>query len=114
MPTSAPFVTVAKVGSIPEGQGVTVTLGGRLVAIFHDQGQYLATDDLCPHMGASLGEGCVVNGVVTCPWHAWRFNIRTGQWCDNPKFHLARFTTRIQNDEIQVQITPVDSGEDPS
>ena len=97
------FVTVAKVGSISEGQGETFTVGGRLVAVFLDQGRYFAIDDLCPHMGASLGAGCVENGVVSCPWHAWRFKIADGTWCDNPRIKIESFEVRVEGDEIQVR-----------
>src|SRR3990172_4005116 len=65
------FVTVAKVSSLGEGQGQTVVAGDKLVALFLDRGQYYAIDDLCPHMGASLGGGSICEGIVTCPWHAW-------------------------------------------
>ena len=51
------FVTVARVGSIPDGEGITVTVGDRLIAVFNQNGCYAAIDDLCPHMGASLGAG---------------------------------------------------------
>src|SRR3569623_1109670 len=51
------FVTVTKVGSIPEDRGGTYVVNGRLVAVFFTGGQYFAIDDLCPHMGASLGAG---------------------------------------------------------
>ena len=51
------FVTVAKVGAIAEGEGASFQVGDRLVAVFLHQGEYLAIDDLCPHMGASLGAG---------------------------------------------------------
>ena len=82
----AEFVTVAKVGAIPEGEGASFQVGKRLVAVFNHQGKYLAIDDLCPHMGASLGAGYLdEEGVVTCPWHAWRFNACNGKWADNPR-----------------------------
>jgi len=97
------FVTVAKVGSIPPGQGATFTVGDRLVAVFHVDGQYFAIDDLCPHMGASLGAGHVEEGVVTCPWHAWRFRVCDGTWCDNPRIKTDTFDVRIEGDEIQVK-----------
>ena len=84
-PQDADFVTVAKVGAIPDGEGASFQVGDRLVAVFNYQGQYLAIDDLCPHMGASLGAGYLdEEGVVTCPWHAWRFNVCNGKWADNP------------------------------
>lgn len=98
------FVTVARVGSIPAGEGVTVELDGRLVAIFNSAGQYHAIDDLCPHMGASLGAGAVENGVVTCPWHAWRFRVSDGTWCDNPRIKIESFEVRVVGEEIQVRV----------
>ena len=100
------FVTVAKVGSIPEGRGETFTVGDRLIAVFYTDGQYFAIDDLCPHMGASLGAGEVYDGTVLCPWHAWRFRVTDGTWCDNPRIKTSSFETRIVGDEIQVSIEP--------
>ncbi len=98
------FVTVAKVGSIPEGQGNTFAVGERLVAVFNRGGNYFAIDDLCPHMGASLGAGELYEDTVLCPWHAWRFCITDGTWCDNPRIKIDAFETRIVGDEIQVRV----------
>lgn len=98
------FVTVARVGEIPEGRGRTVLVGEKLIALFHEGGAYHAIDDMCPHMGASLSEGSVSAGVVTCPWHAWRFRISDGTWCDNPRIKIAAYETRIVGDEIQVRL----------
>ncbi len=100
------FVTVAKVGSIPEGQGAPFTIGDRIVAVFNVGGQYHAIDDICPHMGASLSAGFVEEATVTCPWHAWRFCVRDGTWCDNPTIKIDRFETRVVGDEIQVRGVP--------
>ncbi|MCA9247462.1 MAG: Rieske 2Fe-2S domain-containing protein [Planctomycetales bacterium] len=100
------FITVARVGSIPEGRGETFTVGERMIAIFNDHGEYFAIDDLCPHMGASLGAGEVHEGVVACPWHAWRFKICDGTWCDNPRIKIDRFEVRVEGDAIQVRATP--------
>ena len=100
----AEFTTVARVGSIAEGQGETFTVGERLVAVFNDDGHFYAIDDVCPHMGASLGAGEVENGIVACPWHAWRFKVCDGTWCDNPKISIDRFDVRVVGDEIQVRV----------
>jgi len=53
-------------------------------------------------MGASLAEGYVEEGVVTCPWHAWRFRLADGTWCDNPRIKTDSFEVRVVGDEIQV------------
>ena len=100
----ADFVTVANVGAIPEGSGATFAVKERLVAVFHHDGSYFAIDDVCPHMGASLGGGHFEGGVVTCPWHAWRFKVCDGTWCDNPVIKIDSFELRIEGDEIQVSV----------
>jgi nitrite reductase/ring-hydroxylating ferredoxin subunit len=101
------FVTVAKVGAIPEGTAIAVPVGERLVAVFNlGGGRYEAINDLCPHMGASLAEGPLENGIVTCPWHAWRFRTCDGTWCDNPRIRTDAFEVRVAGDEIQVSVEP--------
>ena len=78
------FKTVGKVGDIAPGTGKTFEFGDQMVAIFLEtDGTYLAIDDLCPHMGASLASGHFSEGIVTCPWHGWSFDARDGAWCDN-------------------------------
>ncbi len=105
--SSLDFVTVAKVGDIPEGQGLAYEVAGRMVAVFNDSGEYFAIDDFCPHMGASLAGGYMEKGEVACPWHAWRFSIRDGSWLDNPKIRVDCFEVRVVNNEIQVKpVTP--------
>jgi nitrite reductase (NADH) small subunit/3-phenylpropionate/trans-cinnamate dioxygenase ferredoxin subunit len=100
------FTTVAKVGEIPLGEGQAFAVNGRMVAVFNEEGKYFAIDDFCPHMGASLAGGYLEKGVVTCPWHAWRFCIHDGQWCDNPRVKIDAFQVRVEGDEIQVRVTP--------
>ncbi|MCS6976210.1 MAG: Rieske (2Fe-2S) protein [Gemmatales bacterium] len=98
------FHSVAKVGDIPEGEGRAFEVQGKIIAVFFHAGQYFAIDDVCPHMGASLSEGHVENGIVTCPWHAWRFRITDGTWADSPKLKIGCYPVRIVNGEIQVQV----------
>lgn len=104
--TDTEFVAVAKVGEIPVGKGGTFAVADRLVAVFNVDGNYYAIDDLCPHMGASLGAGEMQDGVVMCPWHAWRFRVCDGAWCDNPKVATKTYAVRVLGDEIQVCSQP--------
>ena len=100
----AGFITVARVGDIPPGQGATFTVGERLVAVFHVDGNYQAIDDLCPHMGASLGAGMLEDGVVTCPWHAWRWDVTTGANINNPAVKVACYTITEQDGNLFVDV----------
>jgi nitrite reductase (NADH) small subunit/3-phenylpropionate/trans-cinnamate dioxygenase ferredoxin subunit len=98
------FHTVARVGDVALGQARAFAVAGRLIALFHQDGQYFAIDDVCPHMGASLSDGEVEAGVVTCPWHAWRFRLADGAWADNPRVKTGNYVVRVVGDDIQVQI----------
>jgi len=100
----ADFQTVCRVADLPSGEGKTVEVGNKLVAVFCDRGEFFAIDDTCPHMGASLSGGYVENGVVTCPWHAWRFRLSDGAWADNPRIKIGCYAVRVQGDVIQVQV----------
>jgi nitrite reductase (NADH) small subunit/3-phenylpropionate/trans-cinnamate dioxygenase ferredoxin subunit len=104
------FVTVARVGDIAEGRGQAFAVNGRMVAVFLYEGHYHAIDDFCPHMGASLAGGYLAGGVVTCPWHAWRFSICDGTWCDNPRIKIDSFEVRVVGDEIQVRSASAERG----
>ena len=113
----ATFKTVAKVGDIPDGEGRAYELNGRMVAVFFVDGEYQAIDDFCPHMGASLAGGMVEDGCVTCPWHAWRFQISDGTWRDNPKIKIDTFEVLVERDEIKVgtaDFSASEKGETPT
>lgn len=109
-----PFTPVARVGEIPAGEGRTFEAAGRLVAVFFDGSLYHAMDDLCPHMGASLGSGPFADGVVTCPWHAWRFRACDGAWCDNEKLRVDVFEVRVAGDRVEVRVPPPRPAELPT
>ncbi|MEM9354232.1 MAG: Rieske (2Fe-2S) protein [Planctomycetota bacterium] len=112
--TPADYTTVARVGEINEGEGATYQVGQRLVAVFLQNGQYHAIDDLCPHMGASLGAGALdEDGGVMCPWHAWRFSIKDGAWLDNPTLKIDTFEVRVFDEQIQVAV-PAQPPTDPA
>jgi nitrite reductase (NADH) small subunit/3-phenylpropionate/trans-cinnamate dioxygenase ferredoxin subunit len=108
----ADFKTVCRVSDLKEGEGKTVSVGGKLIAVFRCAGGVHAIDDMCPHMGASLSEGYVENGIVTCPWHAWRFRLDNGAWADNPRIKIGCYAVRVAGDEVQIEV-PVGEGKKP-
>lgn len=104
------FRTVGKTEEIPIGEGRAFEVGDRIVAIFNDQGSFRAIDDMCPHMGASLAGGHFENGEVSCPWHAWRFDVNDGSWCENRRLKIDVFEIRVVDRELQIL---VDDNEEP-
>ena len=98
------FTTVAKVGEIPEGTGISRVIGDKMVGIYCVGGQYFAITDLCPHMGASLADGQLEDDIVACPWHAWRIRVTDGTWCDNTRIKIDKYEVRVAGEEIQVRV----------
>lgn len=98
------FITVARVGQIPEGSGKTFHVGDREIAVFLSGGQYYALDDYCPHMGESLGRGQVRDGAVVCDRHLWAFNLHDGSCADVPTLKAQTFEVRVQGEEVQVRV----------
>jgi len=99
------WVRVASVSDIPPGSGKAVSVDGRWFALFHDpQGGFHATDDSCPHQGASLGEGTYHEGRVICPWHGWVFDVRTGACLLVPVVSVACYATRPVGDGIEIEL----------
>jgi nitrite reductase (NADH) small subunit len=99
------FQTVCKVSDVKDGEGKTISLGNKLIALFRVDGIYYAIDDVCPHMGASLSGGYLENDIVTCPWHAWRFRVSDGTWADNPRIKIGCYAVRVMGEDIQIQLT---------
>lgn len=98
----ADFHVAAHVGEIPDGQGKTVELGGKSIALFNDGGKYYATDNGCLHRGGPLGEGHVKDHIVSCPWHMWGFDITSGVCTVNPEFKIETYPVKVEGNDILV------------
>lgn len=95
---------VCKVDELPEGETKVIQAGNKIIAVFNDKGSLCAIEDTCPHMGASLAGGHVENGIVTCPWHAWRFRLSDGTWADNPKIKIGAYEVKVEGGELKVEV----------
>jgi nitrite reductase (NADH) small subunit len=97
-------VRVAGVGEIHPGEGRVVEAAGRTVAIFNVDGHYYAIDNTCPHRGGPLGEGDLDGAVVACPWHAWRWDVRTGMNTNNPAVKVACYPVREADGGVYLEV----------
>jgi nitrite reductase/ring-hydroxylating ferredoxin subunit len=74
----ASFVKVADVAEVAPGTGKCVQANGKEIALFNVGGTFYAIDNTCLHRGGPLGEGELDGTIVTCPWHAWQYDVTTG------------------------------------
>ena len=97
------FVRVGSVKDFPHGRGRAVDVDGTRVAIFRLPDRYVALQDACPHMGASLADGTLIGNHVRCHWHGWMFDLDTGQG-DMRAWACARvFEVRIRGEDVLVR-----------
>ncbi|MEE9218169.1 MAG: Rieske (2Fe-2S) protein [Acidobacteriota bacterium] len=83
----------------------SVRLGEQRVAVFRIGGEWFALEDVCPHMRARLSEGRVRKGVVTCSWHGWRFDLRTGRCLGRGRRNVR--TCRVRERDGDVWLGPL-------
>ncbi len=100
------FVRVARAADIPPGQAVMVTVDGRELALFHLADGFYAAENACPHQGGPLCEGWTEGTSVTCPWHAWTFDLETGKMPGDDIPILDLFEVRVEAGEVMVSRTP--------
>lgn len=82
-----------------------VVVNGRHIAVFRVADEFFAIDNLCLHKSGPLCEGEIEEGVVTCPWHGWSYEIRTGTLVQDPRVGVSKHNTRVVGNEVQVQLT---------
>jgi nitrite reductase/ring-hydroxylating ferredoxin subunit/uncharacterized membrane protein len=69
---------------LTEGRPVGADVDGVRLLLVRDGGQVRALDARCTHRGGPLDEGEIADGCVTCPWHASRFALATGDVVQGP------------------------------
>ena len=99
------FVAVGCINDFTPGQGKMVTVNGRHVALFRLGNEFFALDNMCLHRGGPLCEGAIDNGVVTCPWHGWSYEIRTGTMVQDPRVGVSRHEIRRDGDNVAVRLS---------
>lgn len=101
------WVRVAATDACPPGSALECVAEDRVIALFNVDGTYHALEGLCPHQGGPLGKGQLCGHVVTCPWHRWQFDVRTGRHLvDSGPCHT-RFDTRVDGEGVWVLLTSV-------
>lgn len=100
----ANFVRVAATADIPAGQGKTIEVDGKKIAVFNCDGTFYAIDDTCKHRGGPLGEGELEGTMVTCPWHGWTYDVTTGECADDPGVCVDRYEVKVEGDSVMVGI----------
>jgi nitrite reductase/ring-hydroxylating ferredoxin subunit/DMSO/TMAO reductase YedYZ heme-binding membrane subunit len=100
------WLAVGPPHSIPDkGARIVAAPGGERIAVFRDGDQIGALTNLCAHQNGPLGEGRIIDGCVTCPWHGYQYRLADG--CAPPPFteKIVTYKVRIGRDGM-VEVDP--------
>jgi nitrite reductase/ring-hydroxylating ferredoxin subunit/DMSO/TMAO reductase YedYZ heme-binding membrane subunit len=103
-------VDACAVADIPENRARIVCVAGERVAIFKHDGKISAVSNVCQHQNGPLGEGKIVSGCITCPWHGYQYVPETG--ASPPPFteKVPTFQVRVKNGRVLVHPQPNPAG----
>ena len=102
MSNRPPFVKVATVSEIPEGTVKHIVVHDKPMALARVEGQFYAVNAICPHRGGPLAEGTLNGCIITCPWHGWTFDVRSGL-PDHPGGHsISAYEVRVEGDDVLI------------
>jgi nitrite reductase (NADH) small subunit len=99
------FVRIcAKAELPPSGDAREFTSGEKVICIANDRGEIAAMDNACPHRGGPLGQGLVENSKMVCPWHAWAFDLKTGEAAHSPQVRAEMYEVKVDGDDVLVKL----------
>ena len=97
---------VCEFDSITEGHARVVSMGGERIAIYKHEGKPYALSNVCRHQGGPLGEGRIVDGCVTCPWHGYQYKPDTGTSPPPYNDKVATFEATVIDGKVRVNPCP--------
>jgi nitrite reductase/ring-hydroxylating ferredoxin subunit len=98
------FQRALAAADLPPGQCTEAAVGGKAVAIFNVDGRFYAISNTCLHRGGPLGQGMLTGQSVMCPWHAWSWDVATGENTANPELKVPSYPVKVEDGQVLVQV----------
>lgn len=86
------------------GEAKEVDVQGVAVCLANVGGTLAAVDNVCPHRAGPLAEGWIEDGKIVCPWHAWGFDLKTGE-CKEERSSVRVYPLQQQGGELLVDLS---------
>ena len=98
------IVKVADAQEIGDGKAKIVRVEGLTLAVFRVKDEFFALENSCLHRGGPLGEGELEGYTVTCPWHGWTYDVRTGSFEVIPPLRVRTYPVRREGESVVVEL----------
>jgi nitrite reductase (NADH) small subunit len=93
-------IKMGRLADLRPGQAMEKRVLARRVAVFNVAGKLYGIEADCKHMKATLAKGDVVDGVLTCSWHGWKYDLESGECLTRPGMKLKRYEIITEGDDI--------------
>jgi nitrite reductase/ring-hydroxylating ferredoxin subunit len=100
----ADFVTVARADELAPGELRRVQAGEEEIALARIGDEFYAVQGACLHLQGPLGDGRLEDHVLTCPWHGWQYDVRTGKNEFDLAIQVRTYDVRVENGEVRVAV----------
>ena len=100
------FARICTVEEIPECKAVIGVVAGERVAVFKYDGKISAVSNVCQHQNGPLGEGEIIDGCITCPWHGFQYDPATGASPLPFTEKIPTFCAKVEKGEVFVATKP--------
>jgi nitrite reductase (NADH) small subunit len=117
------YVKVGRIDSFSEEGRLVAEIAGREVAVFLLDGELVAYENRCPHIGGPVGSGQLVRRVIAreepdgaiaeefstqrvlvCPWHGYEFDLTTGTCPGDPRVRLTSYEVKLESEDVYVGV----------
>jgi nitrite reductase (NADH) small subunit len=98
------WTRVANETEVPEGGATLVEAGGTQIALFKIGGKIYAIENGCAHRGGPLVEGHLDKAEITCPWHAWSFDVTTGACKTSADMPQKTYPVKIEGADLLIDV----------
>jgi nitrite reductase (NADH) small subunit len=100
------MIHACRTDDVPMGEGRSVTVDGRRIALFRTAAGWYAIDHACPHAGGPLADGLTADCSVICPLHERRFALDTGEPIGHDGPGVAAHRVEVVGRDVLVELAP--------
>jgi nitrite reductase/ring-hydroxylating ferredoxin subunit len=102
---SRSFLRICSVHDVPKGSVEAFQVNGLAVAVYHSEGTFYASEDICSHEHEHLSEGWLDGEVIECPRHGAQFSLKTGEALSLPATEpIAVFEVKVEGEDVLVRL----------
>lgn len=95
---------VCRLDEIPQGGMLRQVVGGENVILSRQGAVVSCFQNACAHLGLEIDGGAVEDGIVTCPWHGFRYDLATGECLTAPEVQLQPHMVKVTGNRVEVRL----------